>query len=137
FNLHRPDDKLDVGHHASGKPTLELYDYPGEYQDEGLGRRLARTELEAAQATRKVGRGTSDSPRLVPGFAFVLEGHPRVELDGEYCVLRTHHFGEQPGTIDHTAEQALVYRSEFTCIPSDVPYRHPRVTPRPVVRGVQ
>jgi type VI secretion system secreted protein VgrG len=137
FNLHRPDESLEVNSHAAGQGTYELYDYPGEYQDPQLGRRLAKNELEAAQATRRVGRGTGDSPRLSPGFAFTLAGHPRVELDGEYRVLRVHHSGEQPGTIDHTAEQALVYRNEFTCIPATVPYRPPRVTPRPTMRGVQ
>ncbi|MCY1060666.1 type VI secretion system tip protein VgrG [Nannocystis sp. SCPEA4] len=136
FNLHKPDVLLEATQGA-GRPPLELYDYPGEFQDPALGKRLAKTELEAAQALRRVGRGTSDSPRLIPGFAFTLADHPRDELDGEYRLLRVQHFGEQPGTIDHTAEQALVYHSEFTCIPSDVPYRMPRVTPRPVVRGVQ
>ncbi|MBZ5708569.1 type VI secretion system Vgr family protein [Nannocystis pusilla] len=136
FNLHKPDVLLEATQGA-GRPPLELYDYPGEFQEAALGKRLAKTELEAAQALRRVGRGTSDSPRLLPGFAFTLADHPRAELDGEYRLLRVQHFGEQPGTIDHTAEQELVYHSEFTCIPSDVPYRTPRVTPRPVVRGVQ
>ncbi|MFZ6182257.1 type VI secretion system Vgr family protein [Nannocystis pusilla] len=136
FNLNRPDQLME-GDHAAAKPSFELYDYPGEFQEVALGKRLAKAELEAAQALKRVGRGTSDSPRLTPGFGFKLADHPRVELDGEYRVLRVHHFGEQPGTIDHTAEQALVYRSEFTCIPSAVPYRAPRATPRPQVRGVQ
>lgn len=137
FNLHRPDDPLEVSHQAAGQPPLELYDYPGEYQEPPLGQRLAKVELEAAQVTRRVGRGDSDSPRLTPGLAFSLTGHPRIELDGEYCVVRVHHSGEQPGTLDHTAVQELVYRNEFTCIPSEVPYRAPRATSRPTMRGVQ
>ncbi|MDC0721567.1 type VI secretion system Vgr family protein [Nannocystis bainbridge] len=136
FNLHQPDRLLEA-EHAGAKPTFELYDFPGEFQDAGLGKRLAKSELEAAQAVKRVGRGTTDSPRLTPGFGFKLADHPRVELDGEYRVLRVNHFGEQPSTIDHTAEQELVYRGEFTCIPSSVPYRAPRATPRPQVRGVQ
>lgn len=116
----------------------ELYDYVGQRgQGELDAGRPARRALEAALATRRRGRGTSDCPRLTPGFLFALSGHPLAELDGQYALVRVHHCGDQRDTLDPSAERALVYRNEFLCVDRGHTYRAPLVTPRPTVRGVQ
>ncbi|MBZ5712703.1 type VI secretion system tip protein TssI/VgrG [Nannocystis pusilla] len=142
FNLHRPDQAMEV--QATGKThrELEVYDYPGEYQDPGRGgphqgQQMAKIRLEALQATRRLGSGVSDSPRLTPGYFMILASHPRPEFDGEYRVLQVHHVGAQPQVLDQEAAGESSYHNTFTATELKVPYRPPRTTSRPTVRGVQ
>lgn len=139
-NLHTPGTRLEDSEGAG--TTRELYEYPGGYQKAGKGApdrggQQARLRLEALQATRIRGSGTSDSPRLVAGFAFTLEGHPRSGIDGEYRVVSVSHQGEQPQVLDEDVDDEFRYSNDFECMESKVPYRAPRITPRPAVRGPQ
>ncbi|HEY8376691.1 MAG TPA: type VI secretion system tip protein TssI/VgrG, partial [Nannocystis sp.] len=141
-NLHRPDEPMDASETAALATDLEVYDFPGEYQqnagrtsDQGPG--LAKIRLEAIQADRRHGRGESDCPRLTPGYAFTLAGHQRGDLDGEYKLLRVEHRGEQSQALEQDADDAFKYENAFVCIEAKMPYRPPRVTPRPFVHGIQ
>jgi type VI secretion system secreted protein VgrG len=135
MNLHQPDLALETS--AGGDGEREVYEYPGSYQDRQWGEKQAKLRLEALQATRRRGFGTSDSPRLVPGFTFKLTGHPRDGVDGEYRLLAVTHRGEQPQVLDEDAAGEFHYSNELECMGSKLPYRAPRITPRPTVRGVQ
>jgi type VI secretion system secreted protein VgrG len=142
YNLHKPDQKMEAGDQAQLATDIEVYDFPGDYQqvggktsDQGTG--LAKIRLEAMQAERRRGLGSSDSPRLTAGYTFSIHGNQRGDLDGEYKLLRVYHHGEQPQAISVDADGAFSYDNEFVCIEAKQPYRPPRVTPRPAVRGVQ
>jgi len=140
MNLHSPDTPLAVSE-GSGDER-EIYEYPGGYQQAGKGGperggQQARLRLEALQATRRRGFGTSDSPRLVAGNAFKLAGHPRAGVDGEYRLVSVTHRGEQPQALDEDAAGEFHYSNDFECMASELPYRAPRVTPRPTMRGLQ
>jgi type VI secretion system secreted protein VgrG len=66
------------------------------------------------------------------GHKFDLEHH--FSEDGNYVLTRVEHEGQQPL---RTGEDAYMYKNDFTCIPSALPYRPQRVTEIPSVRGVQ
>lgn len=141
-NLHRPDQPMDAGESAALASDIEVYDFPAEYQenasrgsDQGPG--LAKIRLEAIQHDRRRGIGESDCPRLVPGYMFTQAGHQSGELDGEYKLLRVEHKGEQSQALEQDADAAFSYSNAFVCIEAKTPYRPPRVTPRPTVRGIQ
>ncbi len=143
FNLHKPSMKMEVEETAKSDPELEVYDAPAEYQEPGRagphqGQSLARIRLEEFQATRKLGAGESDCPRLAPGHVVNLAGHPRHELNGEYRLLHVEHRGRQPQVLDHDAGSgANTYSNKFTVTELKVPFRPARTTPRPRVQGVQ
>ncbi|MBZ5714683.1 type VI secretion system Vgr family protein [Nannocystis pusilla] len=139
-NLHRPDAPMEAN--AGAGSEREVHDYPGAYQDPGkggphTGGQQARLRLEALQASRRRGVGTSDSPRLVPGFAFTLADAARGHLEGDYRVVRVAHRGEQPQALDEAAAGEFRYANEFECTDKRLPWRAPRATPRPQVRGAQ
>jgi len=139
MNLHTPAARLEV---SEGSGERELYEYPGSYQTAGKGGperggQQAKLRLEALQAAGRRGFGTSDSPRLVAGLGFKLAGHPRVGVDGEYRLVSVTHSGEQPQVLAEDTEGSFHYSNDFECMGSEVPYRAPRVTPRPTVRGLQ
>ncbi len=141
MNLHTPSTRLEVSD-AAPNGDREVYEYPGNYQALGTGgpdkgAQQAKLRLEALQAARRRGFGTSDSPRLVSGCTFELEGHPREDFDGEHRLVSVTHRGEQPQVLAEATAEAFNYSNDFECMASKVPYRAPRVTPRPTVRGLQ
>ncbi len=144
-NLHMPDMPMQVEEAAKDAKVggdLEVYDFPGEYQQPGRGgphegQSMAKIRLESLQAMRRQGGGESDCPRLTPGFTMGLLGHPRHELNGEYRIVQVSHAGSQPQVLDQDSSGASSYHNSFVVTEKKVPYRPARTTPRPVMRGLQ
>ncbi|AKI98694.1 type VI secretion system secreted protein VgrG [Archangium gephyra] len=143
FNFKKPGLPMEAQHEAEVDADLEVYDYPGEYQDPGRGSSakgttIARLRLEAWQAARMQAQGESDCERLAPGRLFTLQEHSREDYNGRYLLTHVSHSGSQPQVMEEESQQGeFSYSNYFTCIPEKVPYRPARVTPRPHVRGVQ
>jgi len=142
LNLHAPHQAVSA--EASGKRDLDLevYDYPGEFQESTgssphQGATMAKIRLEALQVPRQQFSGTSDSARLTPGHVFSLNGHRRSELNADQLITHVHHKGNQPQSLEGDGEGTYHYSSDFASIPRETPFRPPRTTPRPFVRGVQ
>ncbi|HRI06478.1 MAG TPA: type VI secretion system Vgr family protein [Nannocystaceae bacterium] len=144
-NLHMPDMRMQVEEAAKDAKVggdLEVYDFPGEYQQPGRagpheGQSMAKIRLESLQAMRRTGSGESDCPRLTPGFTMSLLGHPRHELNAEYRVVQVSHAGSQPQVLDQDSSGESSYHNSFVVTEKKVPYRPARTTPRPVMRGLQ
>jgi type VI secretion system secreted protein VgrG len=131
-----------TGAASEGGDDLEIYDYPGGYQDGGAGQTLARTRLEELRVGAEVGSGTSISRRLAPGYVFELDDHPAAEFNGEYLILSVRHRGFQPEVLTaHGVEAALpgrrTYENEFVCLRKGIAFRPERRTPEPVIPGPQ
>lgn len=142
FNLHRPDMAMEVKEAGKVGAELEVYDFPGEYQDPGRagphqGQLMAKIRLEAIQATRTLGTGESDCPRLQAGRSMILVGHPRHELNGDYRILQVQHAGAQSQVLQQDASEETSYNNSFVLSELKVPFRPAREAPRPVMRGVQ
>jgi uncharacterized protein involved in type VI secretion and phage assembly len=94
FNYQKPDLSLQSNMH--GKATnLELYDYPGEFQETSEGNRLARARFEEMQAQTAYGSGRSNCSRFAPGLLFKLEKHPHRAFNKEYMLFSVQHSGFQ------------------------------------------
>jgi len=143
FDFKKPALALKaVKEDASEKESkFEAYDYPGEYNAQGLGDRLARVRLEEERAESLLGIGETDCRRFEPGFKFTLEDYPRDELNTELVLVRVRHTGEQPhagmGGGGAGGDSPPVYRATFEVIPLSIPYRPARITPRPRIDGPQ
>jgi type VI secretion system secreted protein VgrG len=143
FTFKQPMLNMEVGQSAEVDADLEVYDYPGEYQDPASGtmakgKTVAKVRLEALQATRRAGQGKSDCERLCPGQLFSLVEHSRGDNNGSYLLTSVRHQGTQPQVLDEESQGGeFSYSNQFTCIPEAVPFRPLRVTPRPHVKGVQ
>lgn len=143
FNFHKPTQKTEADATARRDTDLEVYDYPGEFQDPGAGgphqgQAMAKIRLEEMQVARRQASGASDCMRLVPGHLFAIEGHRRVDLNGVRVLTQVTHQGAQTQALDEDgAGGEFHYSNQFVCIDKQVPLRPARVTPRPVVRGVQ
>lgn len=134
----------DLQSEVKGKETLgpgdrELYRYPGGYDSSKRGEDLAnlRMEVEEARVTRVEGSGNCRD--FVSGHTFNLEEYYRSDMNKEYLLLTVSHEAKEPigyaaGT---TGVDAPSYNNAFTCLPSEVPYRPPLDTSKPVIYGSQ
>ena len=137
FNLHQPDTKMEVKEAAKVHPELEVYGYPGDYQEPGKGQAIAKTRLEAQQSLRRFGSGVSDCARVTAGHVFDLLGHPREEFDRCYRIVQVSHRGSQPQVLDQDAAGEFDYHNTFTVTEKAQPFRVPQKTPKARVRGLQ
>ena len=137
FNLHKPDLKMEVKEVGKLNTDLEVYNYPGDYQQPAQGQAIAKTRLEAHQAHRRSGSGTSDCSRLTPGHVFDLVGHSRDELDTTYRIIHVSHVGSQPQVLDQDAKGEFNYANRFTVTEKVQPFRTAQQTHKPRVRGLQ
>jgi type VI secretion system secreted protein VgrG len=143
--------KLQVGNNDQ----LELYDFPGEYAqrfdgvDRGGGDRAgdlqkifedngrsAKIRIQEEAAGGLVISGSGSCRNFVSGHKFTLERH--YHGDGAYVLTSVTH-GITTGSADYRAGQdgQFEYSNAFTCIPLGLPFRPPRVTPKPIVSGPQ
>lgn len=134
YNFKKPGLLLEGAGEADVDPDLEIYDYPGEYEESDPGKALAKVRLEELQTSRKTGDGESACARFLPGATFTLADHPRDDFNKDFLITRVDHHGSEPGM-----EQGggAPYGNRFQVIPAGVPFRPPRITPRPTIRGIQ
>jgi type VI secretion system secreted protein VgrG len=140
YNFRKP--RLAVHGAASGADTaLEVYDFPGEFVDAHLGKRLAAVRLQELERDRRVGTGSSNCMRLLPGHRFTLGNaagrHPFEELNQEYLLVQVSHTGRQASVLGEESDhESTAYENTLTVIPAVVPYRPSRRTPRPQAKGI-
>jgi type VI secretion system secreted protein VgrG len=138
YNFEKPSLALLESSAAKLDDDLEVYDYPGEYTAPGEGTAYTKVRLEEWQARRATAEGESGCVRLVPGYLFSLSDHTREAANQQYLLTAVRHRGAQPQMTEAGAGgEGPSYHNAFQAIPSKVPFRPDRVTPRPTVKGAQ
>ena len=140
YNFEIPGMPLKVD--APSQQTLgpgerEVYDYPAEYTKKAAGERLANIRMQEEEAKITTVTGSSDCRAFTSGYRFDLLEYFREDMNNKpYVLLSVNHVATEP-VGGSGQESELSYANSFTCIPFDVPYRPPRLTPKPVVEGAQ
>jgi type VI secretion system secreted protein VgrG len=146
-----------VTHKLKGQPNeqLEIYDFPGAYavRFDGINpsggeqpdrlqkilednKRTVKLRMQAEAVPSLTVHGSSGCRNFVAGHKFTLERH--FDANGDYVLVSvTHEASMGSAYRTGSTDGDLVYSNIFTCIPSQLPYRPPRRTSRPFVRGVQ
>lgn len=136
YDYLQPALKLESS--VSGKGKEEVYDYtfPGNLTTPDDGDRLARLQLEEQEQWQELVRGEGTCRSFQSGCLFELQEHYRSDVNKKYQLLQVHHSGSAGSYL---AEQGAAsdYRNTFVAIPHGLPFRPPRVTPKPVVQGSQ
>ena len=127
---------LQLESSVAGNEPEENYDYPGGYTTVDEGDRLARLQLEAEEATRRVVRGAGNCRSFQIGYRFDLKEHYRRDANQTYMLLEVRHSG-RAGDYLSWDSASFDYRNDFVAIPYSVPYRPMRVAPKPRIRGSQ
>jgi type VI secretion system secreted protein VgrG len=149
YDYLKPTKNLRAPSEASEKYThskLEVYDYPGKYDDEEKGKKLSRFRLEAEQAIdhRRIAYG--DAAALYPGGLVTVEKHPTSAENREYLIVRCQHTfsAHHYLSVSHPDPKAAqvpeadqVYNGVYEFQPSDRPFHMLPLTPRPRIHGIQ
>jgi len=139
YDYNKPGANLLVNSDKPGgyaHDSMEMYDYPGEYVDRGVGGALAQVEAEAAQSLDDRRTGTGSTLSLYPGALVTLTNHPVSAENQEYLVVSCSHFFDgqryRSGGAHHPS-----YLGNFEFTPSSRQFRAELETERPYIAGVQ
>ncbi len=154
FHFQMPSKPLEVSEESTikvgGNDKLEVFDYPGEYAQrfnqpekrldkvEAEGRKMARIHMQEEESTYREVSGRSGCRDFTSGYRFKLTHHPTSELNAEYLLTSVQHaVAQSPDYYSGAGESAGTYQNSFRCVAQKIPFRAARVTPKPLVQGVQ
>jgi len=138
FNFTNPRTDLTV---ISRQPrdtlcaSYEVYEWPGDFETQGLGEQLARRRMEQCRSGGSLAYGVGNLKGVVTGCTFSLNNHPHTAANGQYLISRADFEMEDIG--EETGFRQYRYEVRFQAHPESEPYRPPRTIPKPRTRGPQ
>jgi type VI secretion system secreted protein VgrG len=131
YDFQRPQAQLIDAQRLTVKeePAL-VYTYGGEGDESAPEYEHARVRLEQDRVHILGGEGRSVCPRLVPGRAITLAGHPHPALDGGYVIEWVRHVGYAAAACPPNTPP---YQNRFGAVPAAVLVRPPAPARRPVL----
>ncbi|MBX2880427.1 MAG: type VI secretion system tip protein VgrG [Granulosicoccus sp.] len=146
FNFVRPGDNMTAmssfnANHAHD--NLELFDYAGEYpakdngeKNRGFGERMTRYRMESLQARHEVAVAEGEVYGPGAGDLFCLVGAERPDQNREYLIIDSR-FTLSQGGYTGGDEDATHFYNRLEVISSQVQYRAPCKTRKPIMQGPQ
>ncbi|MFD4836912.1 type VI secretion system Vgr family protein [Achromobacter sp. NPDC058515] len=117
----------------------ERYDYPARAKRDEAGEPFAESRLRGHRRDARTARVQGDDPRLQPGIAFKLVGHPREDMNRGWRPVRLVHSGVQHTSLAEDsadAQQGTHYRYTADLVPDEAEWRADPL-PRPRIDGPQ
>jgi type VI secretion system secreted protein VgrG len=117
---------------------FEIFDYPGEYDKRSDGEQWSRVRMEELRADRETFQGGGDVTGLATGRKFTLSEGPHPADVGQYLVIASS-IDLQSNVYESgtTGEMGESYHCTFTVIKATDQFRPARLTPKPVIQGLQ
>ncbi|WP_136619365.1 MULTISPECIES: type VI secretion system Vgr family protein [Mesorhizobium] len=115
----------------------ENYRQPGAHLEVGRGDNLAAIRREEIQAVHQRIAAVGTVRGLYSGCTFKLDGFPREDQNQEYLVVSAEYRLFDPGYRSHADVDSENFKVILGVAPTALPYRPPRITPRPIMRGPQ
>ncbi|MCB9594877.1 MAG: type VI secretion system tip protein VgrG [Sandaracinaceae bacterium] len=119
-----PGVRIQQPHQVSAAGMGLVFSASDHLRDAADATRLARVRAEEIAARENTFRATGSAQGLRAGHRITLQNHPVGDLDGEYVVVEIR-YEQTYGVVELNVE----------LIRATVPYRPPRVTPRPRIYG--
>ena len=138
YNFEKPALNLLSASQSDSFTNLEIYDYPGEYLADDIGRKLSEIRLQETLQYKETAEGKSGCCRFIPGFTFTLSNHDRQSFNQKYLLIEVLHTGLQSQTLEeHAGEGESSYTNQFLAVPASIAIRPERRTAKPKVEGIQ
>lgn len=141
FHFKTPERSIsgsaDVSANQSRAGHWEWREYTGEGFTRTETERLARLRLQEQRVSEVLITGASNVRILSAGFRFALRDHERRDQNNEYVVTTIEHTAHEGGLYAGVGNQPAIYSNSFISMPAQTPFRPERVTPKPVMHGVQ
>ncbi|MDQ0570338.1 type VI secretion system secreted protein VgrG [Variovorax paradoxus] len=116
--------------------TYEVYEWLGGYSEHQQGDTYAKIRLQELQCAHELAAGHTNVVGMAPGYLFEMTYCPRESDNREYLVTETR-YDLQESEYATGGSMESVCRFDFTVLPSNVPYRPARKTPKPRTNGPQ
>jgi type VI secretion system secreted protein VgrG len=113
YELEKEAESGDDGAHA-----LEIYNFPGRFNDDGVAERYAQVLLDAIQSTRDVLSGGTSLLSMKPGFRFTVEEHPYGGFNKEWLIVSVNTLARDTAGF-HEGDTTRDYECTFTAVPTD------------------
>lgn len=141
YDYERPNLNLGVTRRPAraprhGRGASEIYDYPGEYDSVAEGEFYVGHRIEELATLTAQFSGSGALRMFEPGRKFHLANHPLRDQNAEYLITSTRYDFYDPPR-ESGSSQGSSFDCTFTAIRADQQFRPPRITPRPIVQGVQ
>ncbi|MEL7497426.1 MAG: type VI secretion system tip protein TssI/VgrG [Planctomycetota bacterium] len=140
FNFKTPSDGLLTDKKSrvnfEGNSNLEIYEYPGRYEENGIGDRLTKVRLEELEAEHDHVTGSGYYLTFSPGGKFKVDKHSRKSDEGKSFAL-VEVYTELNSNFGFGNAVTTDFENQFRCIPAETTFRSPRETQKPVVEGPQ
>lgn len=116
----------------------EIFDYPGEYVEHADGDNYAKMRIQELQAQHEIAKGSGNARGIGVGNLFKLTNFDRADQNREYLITSAAYEFRSEG-YESAGSNAIetTYWTSFSTIDSQVHYRSPRSTPKPLVQGPQ
>jgi type VI secretion system secreted protein VgrG len=142
YNFETPSQTLDTNSQArapfTGAESFEYYDYPGLYLKTGDGKPLTDTRMGEEEFDIDVVQASSNCSTLSAGLKLTVGKHQIAEENGKvYIVSVIHHIANEPLAYETGVAPSVDYTNSFTCLPDNMVVRPDRITPKPVIQGLQ
>ncbi len=115
----------------------ENYRQPGAHLDVGRGDKIAGIRREELQAVHQHSTAVGTVRGLFSGCKFTLESFPRDDQNQDYLVISAEYRLFDPGYRTQNEAHSENFKVVLGVAPTKLPYRPPRITPRPIMRGPQ
>nr|WIE91137.1 type VI secretion system tip protein TssI/VgrG [Mesorhizobium sp. WSM4875] len=115
----------------------ENYRQPGAHLDVGRGDTIAGIRREELQAVHQRSTAVGTVRGLFSGCKFKLESFPRDDQNQDYLVISAEYRLFDPGYRTQNEAHSENFKVVLGVAPAKLPYRPPRITPRPIMRGPQ
>ena len=119
---------------AWAKKGSRVYAWPGNHRTRQEGLRRSRLALEEAETEAVLLEGAGSYVAFTPGARFEIDDTRLTTRERRIVVRSVVHSIWDPYSSE---EGEPSYSQQFTAVPSYEPYRSPRVTPSPIMRGPQ
>ena len=121
------------------KANYEIYDYPGAYIESTDGENYARNRIEELQAQHEEAQGKGNAGGLAVGSLFTLTNHfPREDQNRQYLISTAYYqLGPQEYESKFQNGNEATFTTSIGVIDAEQPFRTPRNTKKPIVRGIQ
>ncbi|MBD3667488.1 MAG: type VI secretion system tip protein VgrG [Kangiella sp.] len=117
--------------------NMEVYRYPGDYQNKGEGQAEAAKRLEAIQKHQLQVYAESNIRDLKVGHIYSIAKHENInEVGNSYLVTKLEYYAEDD-SYKNSSESKQEIRNKAQLIPSDVQFRPDTNYQKPSVKGLQ
>lgn len=127
------------------KPNdLEVFDYPGAYEDLAMGgggsatlaegKLLAQLRVDAFESGHVVATGLTPYRHMAAGVTFAFADH---QDKGDYLVSQVDYEVEYGGYESDADDARFSYDCRFTAVPKDIKFQPQPISVRPAIQGPQ